>query len=73
MNLSIGGTLTVTDLTDLYQQAEDYNVTIGNKIHLWENKAINLDYETRERRKIIFLQKAKELGYQVNVDEKPGM
>ena len=69
--LEVGGTLTVTDLTDLYQNAEDFEITIGDKIHLWENKAISLDYATREKRKEIFIQTARELGYCINSHEKP--
>jgi hypothetical protein len=61
----------VTDLTDLYQQAENYNITIGDKIHLWENKSIGLDYQTREQRKQIFVDTAKQLGYPINSFEKP--
>ena len=71
INIDTGGTLTITDLTDLYQQAEDFDVTIGNKIYLWENKAINLDYATREYRKETFIAKARELGYTTNAHEKP--
>jgi tRNA A37 methylthiotransferase MiaB len=70
-SLSVGGTLTVTDLTDLYQNAEEFDITIGNKIYLWENKSINLDYETRERRKHIFVNHARKLGYPIDNDEKP--
>jgi radical SAM superfamily enzyme YgiQ (UPF0313 family) len=69
--VGVGGTLTVTDLTDLYQQAENYNITIGDKIHLWENKSIGLDYQTREQRKQIFVDTAKQLGYPINSFEKP--
>lgn len=71
INLTAGGTLTVTDLTDLYQNAESYGITLGDKIHLWENKSINLDYQTRERRKEIFVQKAIDLGYPVLYFDKP--
>ena len=71
LDLAVGGTLTVTDLTDLYQNAEDFNITLGNQIHLWENKSINLDYATREKRKDTFIKTALELGYRVNSLEKP--
>lgn len=70
-NLAIGGTLTVTDLSDLYKNAEDFNITLGNTIYTWENKSINLDYETREKRKEIFIKTATELGYRVLSHEKP--
>jgi hypothetical protein len=71
INISVGGTLTVTDLTDLYQNAQDFDIVLGDKIHLWENKKINLDYETRERRKEQFISRAIELGYPIVYDEKP--
>lgn len=71
LNLSAGGTLTVTDLTDLYQNAEDYDIVIGDKIYLWENKSINLDYDTREKRKQIFTDRARELGYPIVAHEQP--
>jgi radical SAM superfamily enzyme YgiQ (UPF0313 family) len=70
-SMSAGGTLTVTDLTDLYQNADDYNITLGDKIYLWENKKINLDYATREKRKEIFIDTATSLGYPISVHEKP--
>lgn len=70
-SMSAGGTLTVTDLTDLYQNAGDYNITLGDKIYLWENKTINLDYATREKRKEIFIDTATRLGYPISVHEKP--
>lgn len=70
-DLSIGGTLILTDLSDLYLNADEYKITVGNKIHLWTNKSIGLDYEVREERKRIFSQKALELGYRVNAHEKP--
>jgi len=69
--LSAGGTLTVTDLSDLYQEAEGFNITLGDKIYLWENKTINLDYETRIRRKEIFIETAIKLGYNVEFHEQP--
>lgn len=69
--LSIGGTLTVTDLTDLYQQAEDFDITIGDTIYLWENKSIGLNYEIREHRKKIFTDRAIQLGYNIIGHEKP--
>lgn len=71
LKLSVGGTLTVNDLTDLYQQAEGFDITLGNKIHLWENKKIGLTYEVREQRKKQFLDYATKLGYKVNYHEKP--
>jgi radical SAM superfamily enzyme YgiQ (UPF0313 family) len=71
INMAAGGTLTVTDLTDLYQNAESYGITLGDKIYLWENKSINLDYETRVKRKEVFVQKAIDLGYPVLFFEKP--
>lgn len=70
-SISVGGTLTVNDLTDLYQKAEDFDITIGPKIHLWENKKIGLDYQTREQRKKIFIERAIDLGYKINAHEKP--
>lgn len=70
-SINVGGTLTVNDLTDLYQNAEDFDITIGTKIHLWENKKIGLDYQTRENRKKIFIERAINLGYTVNAHEKP--
>lgn len=70
-SMNIGGTLTVTDLTDLYKNAEDFNITLGNNIYTWENKSINLDYETREKRKEIFIKTATELGYPVFSHKKP--
>jgi hypothetical protein len=69
--MSVGGTLTVTDLTDLYQHAEDYDIKLGSTIYLWENKTINLDYPTREKRKQIFIDKAYKLGYSIDSHEKP--
>jgi len=69
--MSVGGTLTVTDLTDLYQHAEDYDIKLGSTIYLWENKTINLDYATREKRKQIFIDRAYELGYPIYAHEKP--
>jgi radical SAM superfamily enzyme YgiQ (UPF0313 family) len=69
--ISVGGTLIVTDLTELYEKAEDFNITIGSAIHLWENKSINLDYQTRESRKQIFIDKAISLGYTIDSHEKP--
>ena len=71
VNLSVGGTLTVTDLTDLYQNAQDFDIVLGDKIHLWQNKTIGLDYETRELRKATFIQRAIDLGYPIVYDEKP--
>ncbi len=70
-SMSVGGTLTVTDLSDLYQNAEEFDITLGNKIYLWENKAINLDYATREKRKEIFISRAAQLGYPIGWHEKP--
>jgi hypothetical protein len=70
-SMDIGGTLTVTDLTDLYKNAQDFNVTLGDTIYMWENKSINLDYATREKRKQIFIQTAQDLGYPVFSNEKP--
>jgi len=70
-SVSAGGTLTVTDLTDLYQNAQDFDITIGDNIYLWENKKINLDYATRERRKEIFIETAISLGYPIFSHEKP--
>jgi len=70
-NIGVGGTLILTDLSELYENAEDFNITIGPSIHLWENKSINLDYQTRESRKRIFIDKATSLGYTVNSHEKP--
>lgn len=69
--IGVGGTLTVTDLTDLYQHAQDFDITIGDKIHLWENRTINLTYEVREQRKKIFIDTAKKLGYNIEGHEKP--
>lgn len=69
--ISVGGTLTLTDLSDLYQNAQDFNITIGQTIYLWENKSINLDYHTREKRKEIFIDTAKKLGYNISSHEKP--
>jgi hypothetical protein len=69
--IGVGGTLTVTDLTDLYQKAEDFDITIGQQIHLWENRSINLTYEVREQRKKIFIDTAKKLGYNIEGHEKP--
>lgn len=69
--MSVGGTLTVTDLTDLYQNAEDFDITLGEKIYLWENKKIGLDYATREKRKEKFIQHARSLGYNILTHEKP--
>jgi hypothetical protein len=69
--ISVGGTLTITDLSDLYQNAEDFDITLGPKIHLWENKKIGLDYHTREKRKELFLSRAKQLGYNIVGHEKP--
>jgi hypothetical protein len=69
--LSIGGTLIVTDLSDLYQNAEDFDISLGNTIYMWENKKINLDYATREQRKQIFIDRARELGYPIQAHEKP--
>lgn len=69
--ISVGGTLIVTDLTDLYQQAEDFNITLGSTIYLWENKSIGLDYQTRELRKQQFIDRAKQLGYRIDSHEKP--
>lgn len=70
-SMSVGGTLTVTDLSDLYQNAQDFDITIGDKIYLWENKKINLDYATRERRKLEFIETATTLGYPIDGDERP--
>lgn len=70
-HMSVGGTLTVTDLTDLYQNAEEFDITLGNKIYLWENKSINLDYKTREQRKQTFINHAISLGYPIHSHEKP--
>jgi radical SAM superfamily enzyme YgiQ (UPF0313 family) len=69
--LSAGGTLTIGDLTDLYNEAEGFNITLGDKIHLWENKSINLTYEIRESRKKIFIDLASELGYNIEYEEIP--
>ena len=69
--LTIGGTLTITDLTDLYKEAEGFDITIGDKIYLWENKKINLTYEIREARKAEMLNLAHELGYISTSLEKP--
>jgi tRNA A37 methylthiotransferase MiaB len=69
--LSAGGTLTVTDLSDLYQNAEDFDITLGDKIYLWENKSINLTFEVREKRKEIFTNLANSLGYKILVHEQP--
>lgn len=69
--INVGGTLTLTDLSDLYQNAEEFDITIGNKIYLWENKSINLDYATREHRKQIFIDRAIELNYPIGGHEKP--
>lgn len=71
VNMSVGGTLTVTDLTDLYQNAEGFDITLGNKIYLWENKEIGLTYEKREQRKQLFVERARELGYPTHTHEKP--
>ena len=70
-SVAVGGTLTVNDLTDLYQHAEDFDITIGPKIHLWENKKIGLNYQTREQRKQIFVKRALDLGYNIIAHEKP--
>ena len=70
-SLSAGGTLTIGDLTDLYNEAEGFNITLGDKIHLWENKSINLTYEIRESRKKIFIDLASELGYNIEYEEIP--
>jgi hypothetical protein len=69
--MDAGGTLTVADLSDLYQNAEDFDITIGNKIYLWENKKINLDYATRERRKLEFVETARRLGYPIDSEDRP--
>jgi radical SAM superfamily enzyme YgiQ (UPF0313 family) len=71
LSISVGGTLTLTDLSDLYQNAQDFDITIGQTIYLWENKSINLDYQTREKRKEIFIDTAKKLGYNISSHEKP--
>ena len=70
-NLSAGGTLTVTDLSDLYQNAEDFDITLGDKIYLWENKSINLTFEVREQRKEIFINLANSLGYKIYAHNQP--
>lgn len=70
-SMHVGGTLTLTDLSDLYQKAEDFDVTIGQTIYLWENKSINLDYQTREKRKEIFIETARKLGYNIEGHGKP--
>jgi tRNA A37 methylthiotransferase MiaB len=72
-SLSAGGTLTVTDLSDLYQDAEDFDITLGDKIYLWENKKINLTFDVREKRKETFVNLAISLGYKINSHEKPVM
>ena len=69
--MSVGGTLTVTDLTDLYQHAEDFDIRLGETTYLWENVTIGLDYATREKRKEQFLEHARKLGYNVGLDERP--
>lgn len=71
LKMSVGGTLILTDLSDLYQNAEEFDITLGNTIFLWENKKINLDYATREKRKQIFIDKAKKLKYNIIAHEKP--
>ena len=71
LKLSAGGTLVLTDLSDLYQNAEDFDITLGNSIFLWENKKINLDYATREKRKQTFIDTAKQLNYNIVSHEKP--
>lgn len=70
-SISVGGTMTVTDLTDLYQQAEDFDITLGSTIYLWENKSIGLDYAKRELRKQQFVSRAQQLGYTIISFEKP--
>lgn len=70
-SMAVGGSLVVTDLTDLYLKADEYNITIGDKIHLWTNESINLDYETRMKRKQIFAEKAISLGYPLTEFEQP--
>lgn len=70
-SLAIGGTLILTDLSDLYLDAKEHKITLGEKIHLWTNESINLDYTVREERKEIFKAKAIELGYSVAMHEKP--
>jgi hypothetical protein len=69
--LAVGGTLTVTDLTDLYQHAEDFDIKIGSTIHTWENVTIGLDYATREKRKDHFIKYARQLGYNVAGHDRP--
>ena len=70
-SISAGGTLTVTDLSDLYQDAEDFDITLGDKIYLWENKKINLTFDVREKRKKTFIDLAASLGYPINSHEQP--
>ena len=70
-NIGIGGTLTVTDLSDLYQNAEGFDITLGDKIYLWENKKINLTFDVREQRKETFINLATSLGYSINSYDDP--
>jgi hypothetical protein len=70
-NIGIGGTLTVTDLSDLYQNAEGFDITLGDKIYLWENKKINLTFDVREQRKEKFIDLATSLGYSINSYDDP--
>jgi hypothetical protein len=71
IDLSFGGTLVITDLTDLYDHANDHNVILGSKPHLWINKTIALDYETRLRRKNELNDLATQLGFILGVTERP--
>ena len=71
MKLSVVGTMTVTDLTEIYQNSDQYNIVIGPKIHLWQNKSLNSTFPLREERKRIFMNKAHELGFNVTEHEQP--
>lgn len=71
--ISVGGTLIITDMTDLYTKSEDFDITLGPQLHLWENKKLNLTYEVREARKRKFIETAERLGYKMAYHEKPVM
>jgi hypothetical protein len=69
--LLVGGTMTVTDLTDIYQNPDQYNIVIGPKIHLWQNVSLNSTFPLREERKHVFMTKAQKLGFNVLQHEQP--
>jgi radical SAM superfamily enzyme YgiQ (UPF0313 family) len=70
-SISLGGTMVVNDLTDIYQNPGQYDISLSDTTFHWENKTLKLDYNERIRRKQILMKELPNLGYDVGIHEHP--